>query len=110
MPPAYPLLDSVRISITLDLSIFSFRKTNDENCFAFNPKSVSYELRMQLKQGYYNYLYAFIKKGSHDVDFTALEGSHFETENDYLIMAYQKDPRGYDRLTGFRVFNTLSKK
>jgi Domain of unknown function (DUF5103) len=89
---------------------FCLWKTDEENCLKFNPKSVSYELSMQLKQGYYNYLYAFIKKGSHKVDFSEIEGSHFETENDYLIMAYQKDTRGYDRLTGFRIFNTLNKK
>jgi len=85
-------------------------KTDSENCLHYNSKTGAYELILQLKQGYYNYLYAFVKKGSRALDFTTLEGSHFETENDYLIMAYQKDARGYDRLTGFRVFNTLNKK
>jgi hypothetical protein len=76
----------------------------------YNSKTGAYELTLQLKQGYYNYLYAFVKKGSQVADFSTIEGNHYETENDYLILAYQKDARGYDRLTGFRVFNTLNKK
>jgi hypothetical protein len=89
---------------------FCFWKTEEENCMKYNAKTGAYELTLQLKQGYYNYLYAFIKKGSHMTDFSTVEGTHYETENDYLILAYQKDARGYDRLTGFRVFNTLNKK
>lgn len=89
---------------------FCLWKTDEENCLKYNFKSGAYELTLRLKQGYYNYFYAYIKKGSHSVDFSEIEGSHFETENDYLLMAYQKDTRGYDRLTGFRVYNTLNKK
>jgi hypothetical protein len=89
---------------------FCLWKTDEGNCLKYNSQTGSYEITLQLKQGYYNYLYAYVKKGSHTPDFNIIEGSHFETENDYLIMAYQKDSRGYDRLTGFRVFNTLNKK
>ena len=89
---------------------FCLWKTNEENCLIYNSKTGNYELTLLLKQGYYNYMYALIKKGSHLYDFSTMEGSYFDTENDYLIMAYQKDSHGYDRLTGFRIFNTLSKK
>jgi hypothetical protein len=89
---------------------FCFWKTDEDNCLKYNSKTGTYELTLQLKQGYYNYLYAYVRKGSFTFDFSTIEGSHFETENDYLIMAYQKDSRGYDRLTGFRIFNTLNKK
>ena len=35
------------------------------------------------------------------------EGDHYETENDYLILTYFRDPRErYDRLTGVTVANT----
>ena len=35
------------------------------------------------------------------------EGDHYETENDYLILTYFRDPRDrYDRLTGVTVANT----
>jgi hypothetical protein len=101
-----PLSDG-KLYVTGD---FCFWKTDKENCLKYNSKTGTYELTLQLKQGYYNYLYAYVKKGLFTVDFSTIEGSHFETENDYLIMAYQKDSRSYDRLTGFRVFNTLSKK
>ena len=39
------------------------------------------------------------------------EGSHYETENDYLILTYFRDPaHRYDRLTGAAVVNTMGKK
>jgi hypothetical protein len=35
------------------------------------------------------------------------EGSHWETENDYLIITYFRDPATrYDRLTGITLANT----
>jgi len=35
------------------------------------------------------------------------EGSHWETENDYLILTYFRDPTTrYDRLTGITLANT----
>jgi hypothetical protein len=35
------------------------------------------------------------------------EGDHYETENDYLILTYFRDPHErFDRLTGVTVANT----
>jgi len=43
-------------------------------------------------------------------DFTLFEGSHFETENDYLIFVYYKDIRKrYESLVGFKILNTVEK-
>jgi len=39
-----------------------------------------------------------------------LEGSSYETENDYLIFVYHTHmAERYERLVGFRIFNTLEK-
>jgi hypothetical protein len=38
------------------------------------------------------------------------EGNHYETENDYLIMVYYKNPRDrYDRIIGSLIVNTTGK-
>ncbi len=66
-----------------------------------------YEGVMFLKQGYYNYAYALKPAGSRRGDLTRIEGSHFETENDYTVFVYHRssDER-YDRLVGVKIINT----
>lgn len=55
-----------------------------------------------LKQGYYEYEYAYLAKDSQVADLTYIEGSHFETTNTYFIYVYYR-PIGlfYDKLIGF---------
>ncbi len=55
-----------------------------------------------LKQGYYEYQYAYLKKGSSYADCTLIEGNHFETTNTYYIYAYYRQVGlFYDKLIGF---------
>ncbi len=60
-----------------------------------------------MKQGYYNYLYTFRKKGELLGDYTLIEGSHFETGNEYTILFYYRNSSGdYDQLIGLQTFTT----
>ncbi|MEZ5013165.1 MAG: DUF5103 domain-containing protein [Chitinophagales bacterium] len=69
-----------------------------------------YHARIYLKQGYYNYLYAFKNYADGKVDFAYAEGNDFQTENDYLILIYQRSfDRDYDKLIGLSVINSLKK-
>jgi len=69
----------------------------------------SYELISPFKQGFYNYQYVFVPSNE-PPDFTLFEGSHFETENDYLIFVYYKDFRKrYETLVGFKILNSVHK-
>lgn len=71
----------------------------------YNLKIRAYTLTLLLKQGYYNYEYVVEKDGKLSNDF--IEGSHHQTENDYNIAVYYKDPRKqYDRLIGFKTLNS----
>lgn len=71
----------------------------------------SYEAVILLKQGWYNYEYVFVADGSDQPSGVHFEGSNYETENDYLILTYFRDPaQRYDRLTGAAVVNTRGKK
>mgnify|MGYP001058954804 FL=1 len=71
----------------------------------WNQSKRRYENLLYIKQGYYNYLYAYRKDGQDKPDFTLIEGTHAQTENEYTIMVYYKQPQDiYDRLIGFRTF------
>jgi hypothetical protein len=83
---------------------------NQSNQMKWNFELAGYELTMLLKQGYYNYQYAYIPDGAQKADLVNLEGTHFLTENDYQIFAYYRDQGGrYDRLVGFTNLNSAIK-
>ena len=104
LPWAEPVIDG-KIYVTGALGNWRQDTTTQ---MTYNYKSRSYELTMLLKQGYYNYMYAMVKKGK-AADFSFIEGSHYETENDYLIMVYYHDSqKEYDHLTGLQLFNTIA--
>lgn len=81
---------------------------NQTNQMKYNFQKAGYELTMLLKHGYYNYQYVYVPQGAQKADATNLEGSHFETENEYQIFAYYRDLSSrYDRLVGFTNLNSL---
>jgi len=81
-----------------------------QNRMKYNPESKAYELRLLLKQGYYNYRYEFLEKGKVSSDASLTEGNYYETENDYVILIYHRGSSSrYDRLIGYQVANSLKK-
>ena len=77
---------------------------SDKYRMTFNGSE--YEASLLLKQGWYNFEYV-IKQSNGDLDFKALEGNHYETENDYIILVYYRDPRErYDKLIGYYSVNS----
>jgi len=65
---------------------------------------------MLLKQGWYNYVYSFVRNGGINEASELFEGSHYETENDYTVIVYYRNPRGrYDRVLGTFTANTLNR-
>ncbi|MDZ7634524.1 MAG: hypothetical protein U5L72_08850 [Bacteroidales bacterium] len=70
-----------------------------------------YEASMLLKQGWYNFEYAFVPSGKTYPEGAHFEGSHWQAENDYLILTYFRDPtKRYDRLTGVTMANTRARE
>jgi hypothetical protein len=81
---------------------------NKLNEMKWNMDEKQYELTLLLKQGYYNYCYAWRDFTNNKIKLNALEGSHYETENDYFIYVYYgKISDRYDRLVGYQKFNSL---
>lgn len=71
------------------------------------PDRKRYMLVAPLKQGFYDYQFAWLAHGAQLPDLTRLEGSHFQTENDYLVLVYLRDhQQRCDRLVGARFVNS----
>ncbi|OFY19908.1 MAG: hypothetical protein A2W98_10600 [Bacteroidetes bacterium GWF2_33_38] len=80
---------------------------NAKNRMQYNFESHAYEISLLLKQGYYNYAYAYLENGTDFADLSLIEGSHYETENEYHILVYYKDISDrYERLIGFQIVNS----
>lgn len=89
------------------LSDWGFQKNNK---MVYNFEQKSYELSMLLKQGYYNYCYAFLKDGERAASTGYIEGDHYETENEYQLFVYLKENSSrYEKLIGFSTVNSLRK-
>jgi hypothetical protein len=75
----------------------------------FDAKLGVYQKTLVLKQGYYSYNY--ILRDSHEPnyldDFTETEGNHWETENNYSIFVYYRQPGAqHDSLLGLTTINS----
>lgn len=67
---------------------FTFGELLEQYRMEYNEINNRYELVTLLKQGYYNYQYAYKKRGETKGDVSLIEGSFAETENDYTIYVY----------------------
>ncbi|MEA3477154.1 MAG: DUF5103 domain-containing protein [Bacteroidota bacterium] len=82
----------------------------EEGRLTYNFQEKAYETIMYLKQGYYNYVYVFLEDGYPGADVTLMEGSHWDTENDYTIFVYHREEGTYyDQLIGLQFLNSLYK-
>jgi hypothetical protein len=82
---------------------------NRNNLMKYNPEKSQYECTALLKQGWYNYEYVFLRDGDNEGVASKFEGSHYETENDYMVIVYFRNPRGrFDRIIGTATANSLN--
>ncbi len=80
----------------------------DEFKMTYNEKINAYSTKVFLKQGFYNYVYAFVPNDSETPDFSDTEGSHHEAENDYSIIVYYRDfGSRYDEVIGVKTINSI---
>lgn len=96
--------------------IYVYGKLSNWQCtkqyeMKYNFERQQYELTLLLKQGYYNFTYAYKDHQSTEIKSYNLEGSHYQTENDYYIYVYHgRLTDRYDRLVGYQQFNSLSNR
>lgn len=77
------------------------------NKMTYNFDLHAYEASILLKQGYYNYEYVYLQNRSIVGDPTYVEGSYWETENEYTVLVYHRTSGDqYDRLIGVGFANS----
>lgn len=102
----YPALISTGTFHVLG-ELTSWQLNNDSRMY-FNPAHKGYELNLLLKQGYYNYIYVLKENGKQTGDESLIEGSHWETENDYTVYVYYHGAGSlYDRLIAVNFLNSI---
>ncbi len=78
-----------------------------EGLMTYDPVKKGYRAEMYLKQGYYNYQYLYLENNGSRGDVTYVEGNHFETMNEYMILVYYRQPGSlYDELIGVNILNS----
>jgi hypothetical protein len=89
---------------------FNNYQLNTDSKLDFDPARNRFYTHIPLKQGIYDYQYVWVDKATGRPDYTSLEGSHFETENDYQLLVYYH-PAGarWDELVGYRLLNTAAR-
>ena len=82
---------------------FNNFEISDSNKMFYDEDAKSYRGNILLKQGFYNYTFA-TKDANEKVNTNDINGSFFETENEYTVIAYYK-PFGsfYERVIGVGV-------
>jgi hypothetical protein len=73
----------------------------DEAMMTYDYENNIYEASLYLKQGYFNYAYVFLEDGTEAGDITLIEGNHWDTNNEYIILVYFREPGTYyDQVVG----------
>jgi hypothetical protein len=103
IPYSQPFLNG-NVYVMGELSNWQF---SNENRMEYDFDLKAYTATLYLKQGYYNYCYGFLEDGSTTAYVAPFEGSHWETENEYSIFVYHRDPGlFFDRLIAVAQVNS----
>jgi hypothetical protein len=79
---------------------FNDFKIDEESKLMYNFEDKSYQGQILLKQGFYNYTFATVDEDN-IIDTNEVNGSFFQTENEYTVITYYKPFGGlYDRVIG----------
>jgi hypothetical protein len=83
---------------------FLQNRIDESSLMKYNYDRKGYETTLYLKQGYYEYMYAYVDDyESRKADLAYFEGNHWETSNDYYIYVYHKETGDkHDRLIAFQ--------
>ncbi len=84
---------------------FNDFQITEENKMAYDHEQKAYLCSIVLKQGFYNYTFATVSKYASDkensVNTNEINGTFFETENEYTVLVYYKPLGGfYERVIG----------
>ena len=81
-------LDHISYGDMYVIGAFSDWQLKKEFKLEYNTDKKQYETAIFLKQGYYNYHYALNDTSTKRVDVSFIEGTHYQTRNDYFLYVY----------------------
>jgi hypothetical protein len=85
-------------------------KLNQEFEMIYDKELKLYRCTVLLKQGFYNYCYTYLPDGETKHDISYIEGSFFNTENNYDFLVYYRPPgKNFDLLIGYRSVNYMGR-
>ncbi len=100
------VLTTFRLSVEEDMSpvflVGSFTNwgKSPEAKMSWDPTLKLYQTTLLLKQGWYDYIYGVLEGNQFDTN--SLEGSYFQTENEYEVLVYFRNLGSrYDQLVGY---------
>lgn len=88
---------------------FNQYQPTDDSRMQYDHATGSYKAQMQLKQGYYNYLYTYLPHGlaANAMTTAPIEGNFYQTENEYSIYLYhRRADLGCDLLVGYTTLHS----
>ncbi|MBK9284515.1 MAG: DUF5103 domain-containing protein [Sphingobacteriaceae bacterium] len=85
-------------------------RMNSNSMLKYNYARMGYEKQLYLKQGFYNYIIVLSNDTKTGGDESVMEGSFWDTENDYTVLVYHRVLGTYfDQLIGYKKINSLRK-
>jgi hypothetical protein len=89
------------------VGLFNQYQKNETNKMIYNAETKQYTLKMLMKQGVYDYNYSIIDATGKLIDSNFLNGSYFDTDNDYQLFVYYRQPGSrFEELVAFAELNS----
>jgi len=83
---------------------FNFNLMNDLSRMKYEINKAAYVQSVLMKQGGYNYQYWFLPKGEQKASAQKVDGSYWQTRNEYTIYVYHRGwGERYDKLVGVKI-------
>jgi hypothetical protein len=85
-------------------------KLKPEFKFIYNENKNGYECNLYLKQGFYSYMIIYDGDDNREEQTYKVEGSHWDTENDYYVLIYyRRFGTYYDQLLAFHHLKSFNR-
>ena len=89
------------------VGLFNHYQKNKSNKMVYSAETKQYTLKMLMKQGLYDYDYVLADASGKTVETNFVNGSFFDTENDYQILVYYRRPGSrFEELVAFAELNS----
>lgn len=90
---------------------FNNYQKNAESRMDYDTEKKQFYKRMLIKQGVIDYHYVWADFEGNIIDDNAFDGSFFETENDYQILVYYRQPGSrYEELISYSTLNSVQNR